>query len=144
MFERLPKLLVQFSLSSVLIACGCSSDQGPKFYPVSGKVLVDGKPAEYATVSLTPVDSTDGRLPAGGIANADGEFRLRTLKEADGAESGEYYVAISWTKPINLKTSEPEYGPELLPAKYQDPVKWAKKVVIEESDNELPVFEIAR
>ena len=131
-----------------MVIVGCSGGQsGPAIYPVKGIVLVNGAPAEYATVSLTPVDATEEQLPAGGIVNADGEFRLTTLKPFDGAEPGEYFVSISWQKPINPNVSELDYGPELLPAKYQNPAKSGLdelRVVIEAKKNELPTFELKR
>ena len=146
MFGRLARPLVVAVLLSVLIG-GCSRrSAGPKMYPVRGTVIVDGQPAQYATVSFTPVDKTDDRLPSGGTVDEDGEFRLTTLKQFDGAEPGEYWVSISWCKPIDPNRSEVEYGPELLPNKYQHPDKSGLKelrVTIEEGDNELPPFEIS-
>lgn len=138
-----PSLCVLFA--GLFAVSGCGKESGPALFPVRGSVFVNGKPAEHAAVSLIPVDPNDGRYPAGGFVDADGEFQLTTLKPNDGAEPGEYYVSISWAKLLNPKSSEPEYGPELLPAKYQNPATSGLqelKVVIEESENELPRFDI--
>jgi hypothetical protein len=145
MFGRLARPLVVAVFLPVLIG-GCSGRAPSGMFPVKGTVMVDGKPAQYARVSLTPIDKNDGRLPSGGTVDEDGEFRLTTLKQFDGAEPGEYWVTISWCKPIDPNRSEVEYGPELLPKKYQNPAESGLKelrVTIEEGDNELPPFEIS-
>ncbi len=145
MFGRLARPLVVAVFLSILIG-GCSRRTPTGMHPVRGTVVIDGQPGQYARVSLTPVDKNDGRLPSGGMVNEDGEFRLTTLKQFDGAEPGEYWVSISLCKPIDPNRSEVEYGPELLPKKYQNPAESGLKelrVTIEEGDNELPPFEIS-
>ncbi|MEI8017275.1 MAG: hypothetical protein WCH39_03695 [Schlesneria sp.] len=145
MLGRLARPPMVAVLFAILIV-GCSRRSPSGMHPVRGTVFVDGQPAHYATVSLTPVDKSDGRLPSGGMVDEDGEFRLTTLKQFDGAEPGDYWVAISWCKPKDPNRSEVEYGPELLPKKYQNPAESGLKelrVTIEEGDNELPPFEIS-
>ena len=100
------------------------------------------EPAEYANVILIPVDSGSELPRAYGVVDADGEFRLSTKRQFDGAEPGEYFVTISWMKPKKPHVREPDYGPELLPAKYQDPVNSGLKVVIEPGDNLLDPIEL--
>ena len=135
---RLSELhVISFLALTTAVGCSLRSD-GPIVYPVKGSVRVDGKSVELVAVSLVPVDSSDDRRPAGGFTNDDGEFSFK-------AESGEYWVSISWMKLLNPKASEPEYGPEMLPAKYQNPATSGLKelrVTIEEGDNELPTFEL--
>ena len=138
MLGRLARPLV-VAVSLLLLVGGCSGRKSTGMFPVRGTVMVDGQPAQYARVSLTPIDKNDGRSPSGGTVDEDGEFRLTTLKQFDGAEPGEYWVSISWCKPV-------EYGPELLPKKYQNPAESGLnelRVTIEEGDNELPPFEIS-
>jgi hypothetical protein len=124
--------------STTLLGCSGGSNEAG-LYPVKGIVLIDGKPVEHIAVSLVPVDASGERRPVGGFTNEDGEFSLT-------AEPGEYWASISWMKLLNPKSSEPDYGPELLPAKYQDPAKSGLKelrVTIEEGDNELPKLELS-
>lgn len=147
-------------LSWVLGGCSGESDSAPDIFPVHGKVLVDGAPKPYVRVGLIPVDAADATPVATGMTDKDGEFELCSfvetaikkkdaapVRKADGAKPGEYFVAISWLKPIRPNGSEPEFGDELLPTKYQNPAKSGLpelKVKIEETDNELPPIQLKR
>ena len=131
-------LVVGVSLSSP----GCSKSKGKSegVYPVRGSVIVNGEPAQYANVLFIPSDPDAQRASA--VVGEDGEFRLTTLREFDGAEPGSYVVTISWAKPKNPDVGEPDYGPELLPKNYQDPAKSGLKVEIEAKDNLLEPFDL--
>jgi hypothetical protein len=134
-----PAVLVAALLSLASLGCGKpASDFG--MVPVKGKLLVDGQPAEHAAVVLHRLDMDVFEKPAG-TAGADGEFQLTTLKANDGAFPGEYAVTVSWAKPLT-QSSDPDYGPELLPKKYQDPARSELKVTISEGETELPPIEI--
>lgn len=135
----IPSLLAAFLC---LLATGCfqSPSQREGIFPVSGSLTVNGEPAEYANVILVP---TDPDLPrAYGVVDSEGEFRLSTKREFDGAKPGEYFVTISWMKPKNPNVREPDYGPELLPPNFQDPVKSGLKVVIEPTTGELEPIDV--
>ena len=124
-------------------ACvGCSRGVGKTVgvYQVRGSVTVNGEPAEYANVLFTPVDP-DGQK-ASAVVDTNGEYRLTTQREFDGAEPGEYRVSISWAKPKNPDAGEPDYGPELLPKRYLDPLQSGLKAQVEATDNTLDPFEI--
>lgn len=131
-------------VSCFVLACfalsGCSKTKSEGIYPVRGSVLVNGEPAEYANVLFVPKDPDGQRASA--IVGVDGEFRLTTMREFDGAAPGEYQVTISWAKPKNPDAGEPDFGPELLPKKYQDPAKTDLHVEIIASDNELEPFDL--
>jgi len=120
------------------IGCSSASSAGTGLSPVRGKVLVDGKPAGYAAVTLTPVGK---QAAAGGMADANGDFRLNT-RGFDGAEPGEYLVTVSWALPTNPNATEKDFGPELLPAKFQDPKKSGLKAVVEAKETLLPPFDL--
>lgn len=75
----------------VLFAVGCGSHEIP-LYPVEGRVTFKGAPVADATVALHGDAST--RLPTG-RTDADGKFRISTLKEGDGAPVGKYVVTVS-------------------------------------------------
>jgi hypothetical protein len=82
------------------LAGGCTPTS-PTLYPVSGRVLVDGKPAARAMVALHPTGSstaTPQRLPVG-LTDADGAFRLTTNLCGDGAPPGTYAVTVVWPDP---------------------------------------------
>jgi hypothetical protein len=76
------------ALAIVLIA-GCS-DGRPKRVPISGQVLIDGKPLTYGYVQLVPADSrsSEGKL------DSDGRFTLACFDRADGAVLGRHAVAV--------------------------------------------------
>src|SRR6516165_10289687 len=74
---------------AVLLAAGCGSAGTVK---VKGIVTLDGEPLSDATVSFVPVGQG---LPAGGITDEDGVFRLTTYRSEDGALPGEYRVTVA-------------------------------------------------
>ncbi len=140
MLLRFGESLLVGAMCFCLMAIGCSSRTSANtgYSPVRGKVLVNGKPAQFAAVNLVPVG---GQMAAGGIADKNGEFRLNT-RGFNGAEPGEYLVTISWALPKDPSSTEPDFGPELLPAKYQDSKQSGLKVVIEAKDNVLAPFDL--
>lgn len=76
------------SLSAAFLA-GCS-DGRPVRVPVSGKVLIDGKPLATGSVRFIPAS---GR-PATGALAADGSFKLGTFDPGDGAIPGEHTITV--------------------------------------------------
>src|SRR5262249_54834840 len=76
------------------LALGC----GSKFAPVSGKVTLNGKPLDHATVMFSPVgksDSIEAGEGSAGKTNEKGEFRLKASTGKKGAWVGEPHVSIS-------------------------------------------------
>jgi hypothetical protein len=74
---------------------GCGNADG--LYPVYGKVLYKGVPAEGATVYFHrkgPADSQE-TVPSG-VVQEDGSFRLVAARGAAGALPGAYDVLIEW------------------------------------------------
>jgi hypothetical protein len=79
--------------AAILLAAGCSS--GPRTYPVSGTVTLDGKPLEDGNVYFMPVDpnvSADaGRIEAGQFRfeAREGKMRveIRASRETPGKRS---------------------------------------------------------
>ena len=82
-------------------------------YAVTGIVLLDGEPAEGATVVLHPDDRSLSIRPRG-VVDADGSFQLTTYLPGDGAPVGEYKVTIEWRKPVEVN-GDFLPGPNLLP-----------------------------
>jgi hypothetical protein len=77
-----------------LVSCQPSESRKPTF-AVTGKLLINGKPGEHATVVLHPVGATgpDAVRPRGKVA-ADGSFQLTTYDGNDGAPAGDYAVTV--------------------------------------------------
>ncbi len=95
----------------VLLFCGClgvagCSDSGPKLYPTTGSVKVDGAPAKGVILVLYPTDATNKFRPSG-VTDEQGQFTLMTLKPNDGAPPGSYQIAASWpTDPNETKAGK--------------------------------------
>jgi hypothetical protein len=122
---------------------GCGGDKGwPKRYPVSGKVLVDGKPAVRATVKFNPSGPhADGKLYAPStFTDDDGSFRMTTFEAGDGAPAGEYTVTV--VANYAVKDGQDVPVPDLLGGRYSDPKKTPLKVTVREEDNALAPFDL--
>jgi hypothetical protein len=136
--------LVIFALLSVVAACKKSS---VKLYPVKGKVLYKGQPAEGAQVVFRPAaDNAGGASTAAAAApnpygdvKADGSFSLHT-EFGEGAPAGEYMVLITWYMLTN--PDEPQSSKSKLPAKYADQSNPILKATVKEGSNELPPFDL--
>jgi hypothetical protein len=95
----------------LLHALGCG-DGRPKRVPVSGRVLIDGKPLEYGFIRVFP----HGNRPASANISSDGRFTLTTFDERDGCVIGKHRVAVLPQKPINETTTK-----WFAPQKYTNP-----------------------
>ena len=115
------------SLALALPAAGCSQAK-PATAPVTGRVLLDGKPVAAAAVMFEPLD---GGVPARGSTGADGSFTLSTFARDDGALVGRHRVSISKFVTEGVAANElgleaapgpPGLQPKAaLPARYADP-----------------------
>jgi len=81
-------------------ASGCS-DGLPKRVPVSGKVLIDGKPVTSGNIRMAP--AAGGRLSVAPIA-ADGSFKMTTFKLGDGCVLGKHVVTVLSFDDVNETT----------------------------------------
>jgi hypothetical protein len=120
----------------------CTRGDGRKAtVPVAGKVLVNGKPAEHATVVFHPVGGAgpDAVRPRGKVG-PDGAFALTTYDGGDGAPAGEYRVTVElWL------AGRPDEGPSnRLPAKYADPATSGLTATVGAGPTDLKPFELKR
>lgn len=138
----LARLPFFFSLMLLVSIGGCSSSEGPPLYPVSGRLFVDGKPADQAQVILHPVDGKDfdrrGARPSG-ITEQDGTFQITTYTKGDGAPEGTFAVTVSW--PEDPNSLEP--SPDRLRGLFLLPQKSSIKVKIEPRQNQLKTIELS-
>jgi hypothetical protein len=88
-------------LGSAVLVAGCD-DGKPKRVPVSGTVLIDGKPLTMGTVRMFPAS---GGRPASGQIGPDGRFAMTTFQLNDGAVVGSNRVEIRAVEPISDSTS---------------------------------------
>ncbi len=86
------------SLSVALVA-GCG-DGRPTRVPVSGKVLIDGKPLETGNIRVFAA----ANRAASGKIEPDGTFKLSTYELGDGVVPGTHTVAVTGAKLVNPKT----------------------------------------
>ena len=118
-------LLAGFVLALPAVGCGKAK---PATAPVTGRVLLDGKPVADAAVMFEPVD---GGVPARGSTSGDGGFTLSTFARDDGALVGRHRVSISKFVTEGMAANElgleaapgpPGLQPKAaLPARYADP-----------------------
>ncbi len=134
-------------LSMLTFGCGGAEPADlPKvaLFPFGGVVKVNGKPISGAQVTLHPSnDSTLGIVNPNGITDESGLFTLTTYQPADGAPEGKYLVTVSWAEVKNANSSDPEYGPEKLPRRYQDKALSGLSLEVTADSTEPPTLELA-
>lgn len=96
-----------FLILPVIAGCGPTKDR----VPVSGQVLVDGKPLTTGTIVVAPEDDRS----AYGTIDPQGRFTLTTEEPNDGVIRGEHRVAVTATERTN-----PNKVRWLVPARYGD------------------------
>jgi hypothetical protein len=91
----------------LLVVSGCNRS-GPDLAPVSGRITLDGKPAESTKVTFYP----DGaKSPSLGRTDKDGRYLLRYKR---GVEGG----TIGWNT-VRLETvTEVTHGRQLVPERF--------------------------
>ncbi len=131
----------------LLALCFTSCDRGKRFYPVTGKVFVDGKPGEGVMVIFHPLQESDPPLLPQALVGADGSFTLqswivdeRVLEQ--GAPPGEYHVTCVWYPPDLQKYLGNATLPDRLNGKYEDRNKSQLRAKVAETATELPPFEL--
>jgi hypothetical protein len=83
----------------LLAGSGCS-DGRPQRVPISGVVLIDGKPLKHGVVQFAPV----GARPSTGFLNAEGRFSLSSYQPGDGATLGKHKVRVDAAESIGEDT----------------------------------------
>jgi hypothetical protein len=138
-------------------ACGGSDVPMQKTVKVTGRVMLDGKPAAGVDVRLIPVDKTNFKLNETplGTADADGRVVFTTYYTGDGAPAGEYQVVIAYPDQVPEEPEGDETAGAIaaakakkggagkrFPAVYQNPQKSGLKVTVSQP-GELPPFELS-
>jgi hypothetical protein len=132
----------------LLLVAGCTETSA--LVQVSGKVLVDGKPAEGASVLFfpQPTGSTNGAAGdvAAGATDASGQYSLLSNMER-GIAPGSYKITVSWPEPPKKDSKLSVMGdikdpPDLLRGRYSDPNRSKLTADITEATVELPPLEL--
>lgn len=137
------RIAVGTCLLVATIATGCGEGPDwPKCHSVSGRVLVDGKPAVRATVKFTATGTApDGKTYSPStLTDDDGAFRLTTFESGDGAPAGDYTVTVIAT--YLVKGGQDIPVADLLNGRYADPTQSRLKVTVKEGENALPPFDL--
>jgi hypothetical protein len=102
-------LLCCFAGAGSSFVAGCN-DAGPKTYPVTGTVTLDGQPLQEADIVFVPLDAALG--PDAGQIH-DGSFAFR-------AKAGRKRVEIRTSRPFRINTAmgETTIWKNHLPARY--------------------------
>ena len=133
------RVLVGLVISTLVGLAGCSgADSGPTKYPVVGRFVVNGSPAEQIAVTFHHADGEkagDHRY-ATAVTDQDGRFELSTSGDKDGAIEGTYRVTFSWLSSKDLDAYD------MLSGAYSDPAQTKFTAVIPMAGAELPPFEV--
>ena len=106
-----------------IVSFGCTGRgyAGPRRFPLSGKVTVDGQPMPMGLISFVPRDDS-GRVAGGPIENG-----MYSVFEEYGPTEGKYEVRVSWNKLTGRRIPNPsdrgymiDEMVEGLPAKYRE------------------------
>ncbi len=135
----LRRLAYGLVLGMLLLNVACSGRK--TVYPVSGKVMFDGKPAAGAVVHFHPSDKLGQPILPVGQVGADGSFRLTTYRQEDGAPAGEYAVTIFWGVP---NKGGDDYQRILVPPRYLSPETSGLKAVVADHATELEPFQLTK
>lgn len=131
-------LFVAFSLAPLLIV-GCGgSEERPELQPAQGTLLINGEPAEGATVIFHPASGTDfdarGTRPKGTVGG-DGTFQVTSYQANDGIPTGDYQVGIIW-----LGDPESDSAWDKLGGRLADPKQIGLTVSVVEGENQFEPF----
>jgi hypothetical protein len=143
--QRVRPLAVSACLVALLPFAGCGEGKIP-LYPVTGKILVDGQPANGAMVIFCPIEGSEQLMRERpiGFAGADGSFQLTTFLKDDGAPAGQYKIIARWAPgSAGDDPSMPLGGADKLRGKYFNLDRTTLTATIEEGSNELPPFELS-
>jgi hypothetical protein len=143
-------LLVALSVLS------CRPNKPKNVHPVSGQVLLDGRPVPGAMVVFHRVGETNPEAARPyGQTDPEGRFSVQTYLGGDahvmneGAPTGSYKVVVieAPREAIGEEGEEdsPRKGrPARLPARYANPETSGLTVTVNEGRNELAPFELKR
>lgn len=104
-------ILLAAAVGMVVTVAGCG-DGRPARVPVSGHVLIDGKPLTYGFIRLMP----EGARAASAQIGPDGRFTLKTFEDGDGVVPGTHPVMILAAEQVG-SNSQKWHAPK----KYADP-----------------------
>jgi hypothetical protein len=136
------RFVCSLAVGLLAVFAGCS-EEGPKVYPVSGQLLVNGQPAAGATVffhrvsAAAPANDAASASRPFAIVQADGTFQPTTYLKNDGVAEGEYVLTVVWPTRTMIEGEEIE-GPDQLRGRYAQAASPATKVKVVPGENKIP------
>ena len=133
-------LLAMFGVAG----CGSAPTDVPQvpLHPVTGTMTLDGKPIAGARLALHAIQGAKAQdITPTGVTDDNGQFQISTYQPLDGAPEGSWSVTVSWPE-VSAGGSDPEYGRERLPARYQDPEKSGLVIASSEDLRDPVVLEL--
>lgn len=125
---------------------GCSNGKitTPSTVPVSGIVMLKGKPAAGIRLTFHPqFDIGKTKYQPQGETGSDGKFTLSTGEPFNGAPAGEYIVTFEKPEIESAKKSNYlETEIDAFRGKYSDPAQSRWKVTVKRGEPELQPFEL--
>ncbi len=91
-----------------LLLGACSKEEGNRraTFPVTGEVVVDGKPVEKLSVMCLNVEGIDKENPtmSQALTDENGKFEIATYESGDGVPVGDYVLTFTWGEfnPISM------------------------------------------
>jgi hypothetical protein len=122
---RLPFCLLFVVCFAAQLLSGCGP-VGPKKYPVTGTVKVDGSYAERVLVQFTiegTGEATGNDKYPSALTDSRGQFILGKGSEQEGAVEGEYVVTFAWMSGPELEAFDRFKGKLSNPSKSKHRVR---------------------
>lgn len=134
--------LVLSGVLSALVGCSSATHFELPVIPVSGKVMMEGKPLSDAMVILVPYPTAAaGQLAARGTTNAEGDFQATTYRNGDGAAVGKYKVTVQFYKTIKVEGNLVP-GPNVLNEKFANPATTPFELEVVKDKVSLPILNV--
>lgn len=119
---------------------GCGGSGGSpadvQLRPITGQVLVAGKPAAGVEVQLYPLNQSGeaGAPRLHATTDRDGNFRLRVDESREGAPEGQYHVTLAWPTSAG--------GTDRLGGVYSEPGGSGLTAIIDAETTSLPPYDV--
>jgi hypothetical protein len=127
-------------LFALMLLDGCGRKRGPEpkpTHPVSGRVMMNGRPVANALIIFHPLDADaadSSAVRAYGRTDAAGNFFLATYKAGDGAPVGRYAMTVT--------IYDDKDGVHRLPVRYASPNSSLLRFQIPEGGAVLETIEL--
>lgn len=137
---RLVRLLVLVLVVAVL-PMGCDDNDRIEVYPITGKVTINGQPAEGMAIRFVPTSDDPMALKPTATTDAQGNLVVTSYVTGDGAPAGEYRLALEWPKKV-IAFGRNQNGPDQLGGKFAEAGSSGITVTIQEGPTTLELIDL--